>query len=109
MPTLSLGTVYRNLEVLVAEGAVDEVPSSTGATRFDGDVEPHHHFDCEGCGRILDIRLPAPRGLTRRLAGELGLRARRVRISYLGLCPECESAAEDDEEQPARGSPPASH
>ena len=92
MPALSLGTIYRNLEVLVAEGVVDAVPSTGGATRYDGNVEPHHHFDCEGCGRMLDVDLPVPRGLARRLAGEVGLRAKRVRISFVGLCAECEEA-----------------
>ena len=89
MSALSLGTVYRNLEVLVAEGEIDEVPGSMGATRYDGNVEPHHHFNCERCGRILDVDLPLPRGLTRRLADDHGLRANRVRISFFGHCPDC--------------------
>jgi Fur family peroxide stress response transcriptional regulator len=42
MSALSLGTVYRNLEILVAEGEIDEVPCSIGAARYDGNVEPHH-------------------------------------------------------------------
>jgi Fe2+ or Zn2+ uptake regulation protein len=94
MPALSLGTVYRNLEILVGEGAVDEVPSSEGAARYDGNVAPHHHFNCELCGRILDVEVPVPRGLTRRLIGSHGLRARQVRISFFGLCAECEDASD---------------
>jgi Fe2+ or Zn2+ uptake regulation protein len=90
MPSLSLGTVYRNLEVLVADGEVDEVSSATGAARYDGNLEPHHHFNCERCGRILDVEISIPRSLTRRLASEHGLRARRVRLSCFGLCPECD-------------------
>jgi Fe2+ or Zn2+ uptake regulation protein len=92
MPALSLGTVYRNLEILVAEGLVDEVPCSDGASRYDGNVEPHHHFNCESCGQILDVELPTPRGLRKRLAGSHGLHARRVRISFFGLCATCEDA-----------------
>lgn len=92
IPALSLGTVYRNLEVLVAEGAIDEVPCATGAARYDGNIEPHHHFNCERCGRILDVDVPVPRGLTKRLAGEHGLRSQRVRISFFGLCPTCDGA-----------------
>ena len=90
MPSLSLGTVYRNLEVLVAEGTVDEVASSGGAVRYDGNVEPHHHFHCERCGRILDVDLPVPRGLARRLQRERGLQARRLRIDFFGSCSTCE-------------------
>lgn len=89
IPNLSLGTVYRNLDVLVAEGEADEVACATGATRYDGNVEPHHHFTCEGCGRILDVDVPTPRGLTRRLESDHGLTARRIRLAFFGLCPEC--------------------
>lgn len=92
MPALSLGTVYRNLEILVAQGAVDEVPSSHGASRYDGNVAPHHHFNCESCGQILDVEIPVPRGLAARLAGSHGLRARHVRISFFGRCATCEDA-----------------
>jgi Fur family peroxide stress response transcriptional regulator len=90
MAGLSLGTVYRNLEVLVADGEVDEVASSTGATRYDGNLDPHQHFSCEGCGRIVDVDLPFPRGLAKRLESEHGLRSARVRISFFGLCAVCD-------------------
>lgn len=89
MPSLSLGTVYRNLEVLVADGEIDEVASGSGATRYDGNAEPHHHFHCEDCGRILDIDLTVPRGLVKKLAGDHGLVSQRVLMSFFGLCPEC--------------------
>ena len=90
MPSLSLGTVYRNLEVLVADGDLDEVQSGIGAARYDGNLEPHHHFNCEGCGRILDIDLPTPRGLAKRLSERHGLVSNRVRMSFFGLCLDCE-------------------
>jgi Fe2+ or Zn2+ uptake regulation protein len=87
--TLSLGTVYRNLEILVADGQVDEVPSAVGATRYDGNVSPHHHFNCDQCGQIFDVDLREPPGLTRRLEDEHGLQASRLRISFSGDCPAC--------------------
>jgi len=98
MSALSLGTVYRNLEVLLARGDIDEVPCSFGAARYDGNVLPHHHFNCERCGRILDVDLKVPRGLTRRLAIDHGLRSTRIRIAFFGLCSVCtESPVHDDQ------------
>jgi len=97
MSALSLGTVYRNLEILVESREVDEVPSAVGATRYDGNVEPHHHFNCEECGRIVDVEIPVSRGWTRRLERERGLRASRVRISFFGLCTTCADESEADE------------
>jgi Fe2+ or Zn2+ uptake regulation protein len=88
---LSLGTVYRNLEVLVAEGAIDEVACAGGTARYDANVEPHHHFHCERCGRIVDIEISSPRGLSKRLTRSSGLHARRLSISFFGLCSACEA------------------
>jgi Fur family transcriptional regulator, peroxide stress response regulator len=96
MPSLSLATVYRNLEVLVADGEIDEVPSGVGAARYDGNVEPHHHFNCGGCGRIVDVDVPVPRGLLRRLEGDHGLVSTRVRMSFFGFCGSCERQESTD-------------
>jgi Fe2+ or Zn2+ uptake regulation protein len=93
-PRLSLGTVYRNLEVLVAEGEIEAVPCDGGALRYDGNTAPHHHFTCERCGGIQDIEIGAPRGLARRLRERYALRARRVRIDFIGLCNSCNDASE---------------
>ncbi len=88
-PRLSLGTVYRNLEVLVADGVVEELESSGSAIRYDGNPTPHHHFFCDACGSIHDVELREPRGLKARLERGHGLRAERVRMSFYGLCDDC--------------------
>jgi Fe2+ or Zn2+ uptake regulation protein len=93
-PQLSLATVYRNLEVLVGEGMVEEVTGSGAALRYDANQVPHHHFVCERCGSIRDLYVPHPRYLARRLAREQGLRARRVRVDFYGSCPDCLRAPE---------------
>ena len=92
-PQLSLGTVYRNLEVLADQGHVKAVPSATGAVRYDGNPAPHHHFNCETCGGIMDVPFGEPRGLRNRVARELDLRVRRVSIDFYGLCGDCEAQA----------------
>ncbi len=88
-PQLSIGTVYRNLEVLVSEGLIEEVESAGPAVRYDGNTHPHHHFVCDGCGSIRDVELTEPRGLRKRLEDTHGLRAERIRIGFHGLCEEC--------------------
>ena len=89
-PRISLGTVYRNLEVLVAEGEIETVPCESGALRYEGNPQPHHHFTCERCGDIQDIELPAPRTLGRKLRERYALQARKIRIDFAGLCSRCE-------------------
>ena len=90
LPNLSLGTVYRNLELLVSEGVIAEVPSASGAVRYDGDPKPHHHFICERCGAIDDLHLQAPAELARKLRRARGRTARRIHIDFYGLCESCE-------------------
>jgi Fur family peroxide stress response transcriptional regulator len=95
LPGLSLATIYRNLEVLVDEGLVDEVSVPSSSTRYDGNPRAHHHFLCDRCSRIIDVELPEPRMLRRKLHDAYALRARSVSIDFHGLCPECEGHTRD--------------
>lgn len=88
-PRISLATVYRNLDLLVAEGEVREVACERGPTRYDGNLSPHHHFSCQVCGRIVDVDLDTPRGLLGRLERTHGLHADRVSITFHGHCEAC--------------------
>ncbi len=58
-PNISLGTVYRNLNLLVSNGEAVKIDCGDGSERFDGRVSPHYHFICHGCGRVLDIEMPS--------------------------------------------------
>jgi len=61
MPELSLGTVYRNLNILRQEGDIQSVGFNGGMEHFDGDVHPHAHFFCSGCGCVTDLMdVPIP-------------------------------------------------
>lgn len=91
---LSLGTVYRNLEVLVSDGVLLEVAVPGGPTRYDAKLQAHHHFLCEACGGLEDVELRLPPGLARRLRRRYGLRARGYRIDFHGLCRSCADRAQ---------------
>ena len=54
-PNISLGTVYRNLSLLVDMGHAVKVPCDDGSVHFDGRVMPHYHFQCTECGAIIDL------------------------------------------------------
>jgi Fur family peroxide stress response transcriptional regulator len=88
-PRVSLGTVYRNLEVLVEEGLVDEVAVPAGPSRYDANREPHHHFTCEHCGKIDDVSLKLADDVARRLRRKYRLSPRRFKIEFYGLCEDC--------------------
>jgi len=55
LPTISLGTVYRNLHRLADEGRIGVLHLADRLARFDPTPGGHDHFVCEGCGRIEDL------------------------------------------------------
>ena len=69
---LGMATVYRNLKLLVAEGAVQVITLPGDSSRYEmREAAHHHHFQCTTCRRVYDIpgcpgnlRALAPRGFT---------------------------------------------
>src|SRR4051794_10722643 len=55
MPSLSLGTVYRTLDLLVEQGLVSRVHAFSDQARFDANLAAHHHLVCERCRRVIDF------------------------------------------------------
>lgn len=54
IPNISLGTVYRNLNLLEALGQIQKVEVPGGTVRYDR-VGNHDHFVCVRCGKIMDL------------------------------------------------------
>ena len=55
-PNISLGTVYRNLAFLSENGQILKISTGTGPDHFDGCTNPHVHFVCRSCGKVIDMR-----------------------------------------------------
>ena len=91
LPRVSLGTVYRNLRLLVALGLVKDLPGPHA--RFDGNLSDHHHFTCLACGRIADVdgplTEPHSRALMSRVASSGGFSVTHHRIEFYGRCAAC--------------------
>ena len=56
-PNISLGTVYRNLNLLADLGEAIKITTPNGGDRFDGRIAPHYHFCCTSCGKVEDLDL----------------------------------------------------
>lgn len=54
-PNISLGTVYRNLNLLADMGEAVKISTPDGGDRFDGDTHPHYHVVCTSCGKVIDL------------------------------------------------------
>jgi Fur family ferric uptake transcriptional regulator len=97
MPRISLGTVYRNLEVLSSLGLVRKLENAAGQKRFDGDMTPHHHIRCEVCGKVGDIfDAPDISGIEQGLGTDFHITG--FTLEFSGICPECRNANREPEQ-----------
>lgn len=55
LPAISRATVYNTLNTLVESGLVRAVSTEPGVTRYDANLEAHHHFVDTRTGQIYDI------------------------------------------------------
>lgn len=92
LPKVSLGTVYRNLNVLKEEGLIHEIYGNDRRAHYDADLSSHAHFICEVCDRIIDVRDATPVDW-RPLKDLVGCEVRDQRIVFAGRCAGCRQHA----------------
>jgi len=56
-PMLSPATVYRNVEQMVDAGLLTHLELSGASMRYDTNLDEHHHFVCDKCGKVFDLYL----------------------------------------------------
>jgi Fur family peroxide stress response transcriptional regulator len=95
LPTLSLATVYKNLEALKSIGAVADVNPLHEEGRYEaalpgtGAGRPHHHLVCVSCKKVRDLHQVGPL----RIGDSQGFAVSAIRVQAEGLCPECRARA----------------
>lgn len=89
LPYVSLGTVYRNLDKLVASGAIQLVQLGERQARFDGVIEAHDHFLCEACGAIADLEDRCDERFELATLAASGFTVRSITRVVRGRCPDC--------------------
>ena len=85
-----MGTVYRNLNILMDQGLIKKIDFGSTYDRFDANIGPHYHFICERCGAIMDLQLPIDESLNQRVNQATPHAARRHRIEFFGVCDRCQ-------------------
>ena len=90
IPDLSLGTVYRNLNLFKQQGLAMSVATVDGVERFDGNTEPHVHFICTDCNAVIDLEtMCVPDSLVSAAADCCGGRVTGCQLSFSGVCRSC--------------------
>jgi Fe2+ or Zn2+ uptake regulation protein len=88
MPTMSLKTVYQTLNDLADMGEISQLDLGTGSSRFDPNIDVHHHLVCTGCGQVRDLyadftRVEVP------VDERQGFAIGSAEVVFRGLCAEC--------------------
>lgn len=89
MPSLSLGTVYRNLKILEENGKIRRVLTLQSAELYDGVCCDHAHFVCTKCGKVWDLESIDVREAVGAFALKEGDIPKNVSLTISGVCAEC--------------------
>lgn len=94
LPRISLGTVYRNLDVLSESGEILKLKTSGSQYRFDGNTENHYHVRCVHCGRLDDLGDAGIQVSEARVQATVDYDIVGHRLEFLGICPQCKCVQE---------------
>ena len=89
MPRISLGTVYRNLEILSQWGLAQKLDLAGTPRRFDGSTEEHYHVRCVRCGEVKDVPIGPLGNLEESVRSNTDFEIIGHRLNFLGFCPAC--------------------
>ncbi len=92
---LSLGTVYRNLDILTRQGRIRALNLAQKETRYDGQVVHHAHFICEGCGKIEDLMLQEHCCQLIECLEATGNEVSKFDLELIGRCVACKTGNDD--------------
>lgn len=95
-PNISLGTVYRNLSLLVSIGEIVKITATQGPDRFDARTAPHHHFVCRNCHCVIDMEMPEEDMLESKAAAAFPGIIDGHTVNFYGLCETCMKNAQKE-------------
>ncbi len=85
-PMISPNTVYYTLNAFEAAGLV--VPLNEAHTRYDANLEPHHHLICVSCRTIEDVYDDELNQL--QLSRKTDFKINGHRVEFYGHCHTCQ-------------------
>jgi Fur family transcriptional regulator, peroxide stress response regulator len=86
---LSMGTVYRNINILIDQNLIQKIEAGSSFDRFDGNTGTHYHFICGKCGCIDDLPLDVCTELNNVVNVKTKYKTEKHRLDFYGICPSC--------------------
>lgn len=91
IPNISLGTVYRNLNLLADKGKIIVINYANDQSHYDGNTENHYHFRCNNCGDVFDLELDLlDKKVNNKVENNTNFKVENHRLEFYGLCPSCQ-------------------
>lgn len=89
--TISLSTVYHNLQLFKELGLVEEHQLDSSRRYYERTPQSrHHHMVCLGCGRIFEFTCASMERLKSRMPKEEGFRVTDAEVRVAGYFLECQ-------------------
>ncbi len=95
LPNISLGTVYRNLELLSQAGLIRKLDVGGRQKQYDGGLHKHYHVRCTSCGQTSDVPAQAIGDLDKIVCGAGGFEITGHELAFEGICPACKTPSSD--------------
>lgn len=90
-PNISLATVYRTLGVLKEMGLVEEHRLGEEHSHYESvRHEPHYHFSCLGCGRVIEFGTSLVTQIEQELVEQEGIYVVNAHLHLSGYCSQCQ-------------------
>jgi Fe2+ or Zn2+ uptake regulation protein len=89
LPRISMGTVYRNLEILSTAGLIRRIGPVTSQMRFDGNTKNHYHIRCIRCGTVGDAPVEPMDNIENAIRRKSEYTIIGHTVEFIGVCPMC--------------------
>ena len=88
-PTISLGTVYKTLDLLEKLGLLQKLKFNEDRVRYDPDMELHINMVCSKCGQIYDYKAENVKKLWNIIISDIGIKPLGQRFDLYYECDNC--------------------
>lgn len=89
-PNISLGTVYRNLNLLADMGEIKRLSTKDSKDHFDFDTSTHYHFICNKCYNVYDVFTDLSKELDEAAGSQIPGKILDREVLYYGICNDCQ-------------------
>jgi Fe2+ or Zn2+ uptake regulation protein len=93
LPGVSLGTIYRTLDILRSIGLVQIFSYAGAAAKYEAALEKHHHLVCTQCGEVVNVNVGEALTLAQNVAQEHGFGDVDCALVVTGRCARCADQA----------------